>query len=345
MSAHGVIQTAVGLVDLAPTLVAQMGLRPFDADGVDLSASLAGVEPAARDLYAETFAPLLDFGWSPLRSLRSGTFKYIAAPKPELFRLDADPAESRNLFAADAARAASLADRVDRISPSTLAAAAALEPDAAARLQSLGYVSGSPSPKGIARADPKDKRELAMRIAQVTSGELEGAALRAALEQILAEDPANPQAHVRLGYQLVDAQQCGAAERHFRAAIAGHLPGADAYLGLASCQAAAHQPDAAGATLRLAEAAEPGNPVVAANRGILLSDAGRMSEALPLLQRALALDPDFHEARFNLAVAYLRSGRRQDAAREATELLRRLPAAAPQRPEVQRLLATAQGPG
>jgi hypothetical protein len=38
-------------------------------------------------------------------------------------------------------------------------------------------------------------------------------------------------------------------------------------------------------------------------------------------------------------VAYGRLGRRQDAAREATELLRRLPPAAPQRAEVERLLS------
>jgi len=57
------------------------------------------------------------------------------------------------------------------------------------------------------------------------------------------------------------------------------------------------------------------------------------------LQRALTLDPDFHQARFNLAIAFARAGRRQEAASEATELLKRLPAGAPQRSEVERLLA------
>ena len=91
------------------------------------------------------------------------------------------------------------------------------------------------------RPDPKDKRDLARRLAQVTSGELTGEALKQALGQILKEDPRNPQAHVRLGYVLLEARQCPAAEAHFKAAIAGQLPGADALLGLASCQAAARQ--------------------------------------------------------------------------------------------------------
>jgi Flp pilus assembly protein TadD len=90
--------------------------------------------------------------------------------------------------------------------------------------------------------------------------------------------------------------------------------------------------------LRAADRAEPDNPVVLANLGIVLSDAGRPGEAVSSLERAVSLDPDFHEARFNLAVAYARAGRRPDAAREAGELLRRMPAEAPQRPEVQRLL-------
>ncbi len=71
----------------------------------------------------------------------------------------------------------------------------------------------------------------------------------------------------------------------------------------------------------------------------MTSDGGQPLAAIPLLERALTLDPDFHEARFNLAIAFARAGRRQEAAAQATELLKRLPATAPQRSEVERLLA------
>ena len=76
-----------------------------------------------------------------------------------------------------------------------------------------------------------------------------------------------------------------------------------------------------------------------ANLGLILSDSGQPEAAIPHLQRALTLDPDLHQARFALAVAFARTGRRTEAAAEASELLRRLPADAPQRPEVERLLA------
>jgi cytochrome c-type biogenesis protein CcmH/NrfG len=56
------------------------------------------------------------------------------------------------------------------------------------------------------------------------------------------------------------------------------------------------------------------------------------------LSSALRLDPDLHQARFNLARALARTGRREEARTEAKTLLDRLPAQAPQRAEVQRLL-------
>jgi choline-sulfatase len=335
--APSVVPGAAGLVDLAPTLLSRLGPIKFDADGIDLEPALAGRAIPSRDLYAESFAPLLDFGWSPLRSIRSGGFKYIAAPKPELYRISSDQGETQNLAETDKTQAAALDDRAQRISPATLSANRAKDPEAAARLQALGYVSGSETTASGARPDPKDKRELAARIAEVTSGELQGRALRQALERILAEDSANPQAHVRLGYVLMEARDCRGAERHFKQAIAGHLPGADAYLGLAGCQAASRRLDAAATTLQQAEAAEPDNPVVVANHGVVLSDGGHPAEAVPLLRRALTLDPEFDEARFNLALAHLRAGQKNDAAKEATELLRRLPSNAPQRHEVERL--------
>jgi Flp pilus assembly protein TadD len=71
----------------------------------------------------------------------------------------------------------------------------------------------------------------------------------------------------------------------------------------------------------------------------MLADAGRPAEAVAPLREALAASPDLHQARFGLAVALARLNRREEARSEATELLRRLPAAAPQRAEVQRLIS------
>jgi choline-sulfatase len=330
----------VDLIDVAPTVMRLLGVTPFDTDGVDLQPALAGGTLSPRDLYAESFAPLLDFGWSPLRSMRSGRWKFVAAPSPELYDLETDPGETVNVVTSNAEVAAPMLDQVQRFSGTELTAQAASDPEALARLQALGYASGSPAPRSGARPDPKDRRALAARMAQVASGELHGPALERALRDILAEDAGNPQAHLRLGYVLVDSGRCPEAIGHFTKAMAERLPSVDAHLGLAGCEAAARRFDAAAATLRAAARIEPDNPVVIANLGLVLSDSGHPDQAVVPLERALTLDPDLHQARFALALAFARTGRRREASDTAREVLRRLPPDAPQRAEVRRLLDT-----
>ena len=333
------VGTPVSLVDVAPTVLPLLGLTRFDSDGVDLSGTFTGVSLPPRDLYAESFAPLLDFGWSPLRSLRSDGFKYIDAPRAELYDTTRDPGELQDLSAADLPRTAGLRDKVGRYSPATLESGrVSIDSDALGRLQALGYASGGGGAPAGARPDPKDRRAIAARLSEVVSGELQGQALEAALRGILENDPKNPQANLRLGYALIESNRCAAAIPFLKAAIAARVPTADAHLGVAQCQAEARRPGEVYVTLLDAERVEPENPVVFGNMGIVLSDMGRHADSITAFRRALTLDPEFHEARFNLARAYARAGQRADAAREAQDLLTRLPAGAPQRAEVQRLL-------
>lgn len=339
------VNDRVALIDVAPTVTRMLGVTTFDVDGIDLEPAFNGSALPTRELYAESFAPLLDFGWSPLHTLRSDRWKYIDAPKPELFDLSRDPSEEHDLSASDPTRVAAFHDAVTRRSGPTLAETSGIDPEAKARLQALGYAGGSGGSARGNRPDPKDKKQEAARLAQITSGELHGAALERALRDVLRADPDNPQANLRLGYVLLESKKCKEAIPRLRSAIAAHLPSADAHLGLAGCQAAERQFDAAIATLRDAERVEPGNPVVTANLGLLLSDSGHPEAAIDPLQRALTIDPDLHQARFGLAIAFARAGRRAEAASTAEELLRRLPPDAPQRSEVERLIrATKQVP-
>jgi arylsulfatase A-like enzyme len=331
------VDSPVSLVDVAPTLAHLAGLPRFDADGIDLSGVIRGAPVPGRALYAESFAPFLDFGWSPLRSVRQGGWKAIDAPRPELYQVATDPDEARDVASAEPARMAALRERVERFSPASLPESQALDRESLSRLQALGYV-GSGRLRHAARADPKDRRQLAGDIARVTSGELKGAALEQALRGIIDADPGNPQAAMRIVFVLSDSVRCNEAMKYFAAAIASGIPGADPHLGIARCHALGRRFAAAAAELREADRSEPDNPVVLANLGIVLSDGGHPADGVAPLERALSLDPDFHEARFNLALAYARAGNRPAAARQAEDLLRRLPGDAPQRSEVERLL-------
>jgi choline-sulfatase len=340
-----VVSDPVTLADVAPTVMKLLGGEMKDADGIDLGPALAGRPLAARELYAESFAPLVEFGWAPLRAIRSGPWKYVAAPRPELYNVATDPAERVDLSTGQPAVARGLDQRASRYSSAALGAeGGGPDPQGAERLRALGDSAGSRavdnSGNAGGRPDPKDRREVAAHIAQVASGELSGAPLISALESIVRDDPKNAQAHLRLGYARLQAGDCVRAEPEFHAAA--QLPSADPFLGLASCLG--QRRDLAGAERALGEARrlEPSSPVVLANIGILRAAKGDFAAAIDALKAALAADPDLHEARFNLTLAYARAGRRPEALAAGRELLARLPPDAPQRSDIGKLLKSLQ---
>ncbi len=147
----------VGLVDLAPTLLALAGVEPGgDGDGVDL---LAGAGSPDRMLFAETFYPRLHFGWSELESAADGRWSLIEGPRPELFDLEADPGETRDVLAANRRERARLAREIEnRRRP--LAAPAAADAEVAARLASLGYLAAAAGPASGPLPDPRTQRPL-----------------------------------------------------------------------------------------------------------------------------------------------------------------------------------------
>ena len=337
-----VISDPVTLADVAPTAMRLLGFTMRDADGIDLSPALAGGTLPRREIYAESFAPFMEFGWAPLRAIRSGPWKFIAAPKPELFDVEKDASERTNLVDSQPTIARDLDTRANRYSAARLPTARAIDASGLDRLRALGYANGPRHDDGSGGIDPKDRRDVAARIAQVTSGELSGPALLTALEQILATDANNSQAHLRLGFALLQSGNCPRAEHEFTAAIDGGLPTTDAHLGLATCLG--RRNDLAGVERLLTEARrrEPDNPVLTANFGILQAARGNLSGAIAALKTALDADANLHEARFNLALAYAKAGRRADAAAAARDLLARLPPSAPERGEVERLLKAVQ---
>jgi arylsulfatase A-like enzyme/predicted negative regulator of RcsB-dependent stress response len=138
----------VSVVDLLPTLLDLLGLAANEMlDG----RSLLDVADADRIVFTETLVPWLDHGWAPLYAARRLRDKFILAPKPQYFDLEMDGAELTNLNG-DSSVAASrdrLADELAAwqlgVAGSSSAEVSGLDPEAAARLESLGYASSSVS--------------------------------------------------------------------------------------------------------------------------------------------------------------------------------------------------------
>ncbi|HEX2340615.1 MAG TPA: sulfatase [Vicinamibacterales bacterium] len=153
----------VRLVDVMPTILDALDLSAPAMDGVSLVDVMHGTRRVDLEVVAESMYPLW-FGWSPLRALRSGRFKLVDAPRPELYDLERDPVETRNLFDDRPALADAMTRRLDALAGGrhTLrdlnrgAVPAELRDDLAA----LGYVTGSPMRTSANQnnlPDPKDR--------------------------------------------------------------------------------------------------------------------------------------------------------------------------------------------
>ncbi len=151
-------------IDLFPTIAALAGLEmPPGLRGRSLEPLFGGRGAIApQGIYAEAMYPRYHFGWSELTSLTDGRFKYIKAPRPELYDLDRDPGERTNVIADRAQAAGALRGGLDAIlAGRALDAPGSVSSEDRARLAALGYVGsqapGATSASADTLPDPKDK--------------------------------------------------------------------------------------------------------------------------------------------------------------------------------------------
>ena len=144
-------------VDIVPTVLDALGIaKPPALPGASL---LGKIEP--RDAYFEALSASLNRGWAPLTGVIHRGQKYIELPVAELYDLPQDPRELTNLRA-ERRRDADEARHLLAGMQMTLAPARNVSPEEAAKLRSLGYVSGTASTKAAYTAadDPKNLAAL-----------------------------------------------------------------------------------------------------------------------------------------------------------------------------------------
>lgn len=198
-------------IDLVPTLLELAGLdRPGDLRGRSL-APLLGSRPgtiAEQAIYAESLYPRFHFGWSELYSLTDERYRYIKAPREELYDLQHDPGERRNL-AAERVPTVTMA----RSALDTLVAGRAIEGPAAVtaetreRLQALGYIGTQAEARRDATdlPDPKDRVAAldGLHRAQDLVGERRFRDAIRLLEELVREDPGMAEVWDMLGLLLL----------------------------------------------------------------------------------------------------------------------------------------------
>src|SRR5262245_11688586 len=184
-------------IDLVPTILDLVKApAPGNLRGRSLKALLDGTGRVPETaIYSEALYSRYHFGWSELVALTDARYRYIKAPREELYDLQTDPHERQNLAADRTQARQALRGALDRlVANATIHAPASVPADARERLQALGYVGAqtdiSDAP-GETLPDPKDKRQIleTYRAAVDLAAERKWLAAIGLLQQIVHEDP------------------------------------------------------------------------------------------------------------------------------------------------------------
>ena len=165
------VDQVVNSVDIAPSLVQFCHFPAADSAVFQgrsllplLKSSSAG---SARDTYSESLYPRSSFGWHSLHGIETDRYHYLEARTAELYDLDKDPKETRNVIVQLPSVAATLRETlrgmVNRYGQpgQSSKSAAAVDSEKLRDLRSLGYVAASPreplrgDPPGA--ADPRER--------------------------------------------------------------------------------------------------------------------------------------------------------------------------------------------
>jgi choline-sulfatase len=277
------------LTDLAPTLLGLLGLPvPARMRGAFLI-SLLGLDERAKDrrVYSETFYPRLHFGWSDLASLVGRRYHYIEGPDPEIYDLDQDPRETRNLLR-DQRRVYAGMRRELAAYDRRLAPPAAVDAEARSAMAALGYVGHAAGEAGSGPL-PDPKRHL----------------------DVLKD--------LKQGFAAIARHDYRLAAATFERTLAANPQMADAWEFLGRSREKLGDPRGALAAYGKALRLDPGSAPVAMAAASLYFDLGQLDQAEAHARLAAAGNPSF--AHGLLAQIALRRGRLEDAEREARAAL------------------------
>jgi arylsulfatase A-like enzyme/Flp pilus assembly protein TadD len=217
------VDAQVRTTDILPTVLDLLHIpAPAQLDGKSLKPYFSDAETADLTAIGETDYPLR-FGWAPLRSVRAEKFKFIEAPRPELYDLRADPGELKNGYEATNPTVQKFRGILAQIKAGTSGAAPSGPTDAQSKnLQALGYASGSNAGTANASAlpDPKDKIEEQnlLHTAMLATDDNRPADARSALEKVLQLDPKSPTALRQLGELELNSGDYAKAADHLKRA-------------------------------------------------------------------------------------------------------------------------------
>ncbi|MCX5633303.1 MAG: sulfatase-like hydrolase/transferase [Phycisphaerae bacterium] len=278
------INHPVSLVDLVPTICELLKIdTTAQTDGISLLPLLNGknlTEANARVIYMESFLPV-QYECSPLLGILIGNWKYISAPRVELYDISRDPYEINNLAKTRTGLIQSMQEELDSVvsgsgnSYKRQQNTSVSDQETIKHLESLGYVQANKkvgcSESLQSKNDPKDfiylHRQSKQFNAFLIRKQYEQA--KSLGEKILLEDTQNAYLYYKMGAICMALGDLKQSEQYYKKALAVDEDWAEAHFYLAN----------------------------------VLLQQNAAAEAIDHYRRVLELMPDWSEAQENLKLA------------------------------------------
>jgi arylsulfatase A-like enzyme/Tfp pilus assembly protein PilF len=331
-----IIESQVNCVDILPSILQVLGISvPKEVQGNSFLPAILGKDADIEQLaYSETYYPRYHYGWSELKSIRSSRYKFIHAPKPELYDLTQDPDEKSNIYDQKASEAKryekELKELEEKMSVEGIEEKnpQKMDQEAEEKLRALGYIGGFTSSAKLSKtknlADPKDKIFLYIRI-KMAEGYAANEDYDKALQEInpvIAEDPGimearqvRAQIFLRIGRSeeaIEDCQEALKIDPEYESAI---LTLAHAY------RLQEKYDDAIAGYDRLIQL-NPRDARPHVNLGDIYLKLKDIDKATSHLQQAIEMDPEMSSRAHNLlGSAYLEKKKLEEAEQEITKAL------------------------
>ncbi len=329
-----IIPSQVRSIDIMPTILNMLGEKsPESVQGKSLLPLILGKQGGeAFSAYSETYWPRYHYGWSELKSLRKGQYKFIDAPKPELYDILEDPGELNNLVNMKAALGhemkRELEALIDRYSAEGIEEAGpkTIDNDSLVKLQALGYIGSfraSSKQKGEELADPKDRIELfnEIKIAQffVTEEKMDQAEKK--IKDVLNKDPSVLEARYILGNIYSKQKKYDEAIEEYKKALEVDPEYYESIFGIALAYKKSGKYDEAIVGFKRLIDIDPKDTKPLLHLGDIYEVQGELDEAMRYLKSAVTIDPEAPVFHNNLGAVYLKREMLDEAENEINTAL------------------------
>jgi tetratricopeptide (TPR) repeat protein len=276
-----------------------------------------------RPLYSETEYGVRAYGWSAIRSVRTGKYLFVEAPRRELYDLVADPKAGHDLAATSKAVADTLQNQLDdfrrKTSKKGEAPASVNDPEVQEKLAALGYQATSTDLAATAAmgagADPKDKIEIGNMMGEANYL-LEGSRLdeaAALLKKVIAKEPTLWIAYAKLGTTEFNLRNIPESVKARRKAVELNPDSVNLHYELGNVLIQAKDYEGAVPELEFVVAKMPGSLKSHILLSIADSRTNRLPQAIKECEAVLAVLPEEYGANLLLGRDLVLSGKPEDA--------------------------------